>query len=351
MLRSRAPILALACTVAACTVAACTDPTAPPPPTRPDPEPRPALVGQGYTVSPLPLIPAGINDAGVIAGNLGGNAARFHSGVLTTLPRVPGLYGTYVARAINSLGGIVGHVVSERGLFWPSPTGAPIQILPNNGTTGPVLPLAVNRAGAVVGSFNAYGNVHAFRWTPNGPFLDITPAGFVLAVAFDVNEAGYAVGYGWKSDNVLRALRWAPNAGAAAVILGVGQATVIRNNGDAAGTNQLFTTTLRWPFSGGVVSLPGPQVSAVEDISENGRIVGHTYRASPINPHRPWTNYNGSTLWLPVPNTGHTDAVDGLRVNRCGTIVGTQTFTTGSRVGLRWDRSFTCDIGDVVTQP
>jgi hypothetical protein len=149
-----------------------------------------------------------------------------------------------------------------------------------------------------------------------------------------------------------RPIRWDSGAAHVPKFLGVGQATAIRGNGDAAGTNANpafvppeFTYTRHWVFPGTVASaLPGPQRSSVDDYSDPGRIVGFTFPFSPDNPRRAWTYFGGTTTFLGVPsNAGVTTAVEGLRVNRCGSIVGTQVLTTGLRTGLLWTKSLTCD--------
>ena len=75
------------------------------------------------------------------------------------------------------------------------------------------------------------------------------------------------------------------------------------------------------------------------------RVVGSTYRYSPVNPHQPWTTLNsGATTWLPVPNANLSDNVSDLHVNACGSIVGTQTFTSGGLRGLLYSKT-RCDAG------
>src|SRR5262245_34437227 len=74
--------------------------------------------GSGYTAQILPLIPAGINDSGVIAGTVGLNAASYQNGVITLLPHANGVVGLYEADAINNDGAIAGNVVNGPGMFW-----------------------------------------------------------------------------------------------------------------------------------------------------------------------------------------------------------------------------------------
>jgi hypothetical protein len=204
----------------------------------------------------------------------------------------------------------------------------------------------------VVGSFSVpvgggITNTHAFRWTTFGGLVDITPPGYQFAAALDVNDAGYAVGYGWLPGGHVQALRWNP-AGVATVLVG-DEAMAIAENGDAIGAADGFATTRRWTLAGQYSPLAGPQASNPSDISVPGRIVGWTYAYASINPHRPWTVFNGATTWLPVPNAASVQNVVDLRVNACGTIIGTRIDNSGAMTGLMWSK-FWCDIG-VVAAP
>ena len=352
MTPTRSTLLLLACSLAACAPDA---PTAPQEATVREAGPSAALLNlNGYTPTLLPLLPAGISDSGVIAGTLGLNVARFRNGTLTTLPRAANLPGQYRAKGISNKGAVIGHVQFGPGLFWRAANQVPYQIV--SPSKGPVLPTSVNGSDVVVGSFNfpvpgtSYSTTHAFRWTPGGGFVDITPTGYQTAVALDVNDAGYVVGYGWRAGGAVRALRWAPWAGSAAEVLEErATAQAIRSNGAAIGPAGGFTVTKFWPLAGtGGYPLPGPQQSSPDDVSRHGRLVGYTYRYASVNPHRPWTHFDGATVWLPVPDAAFNDSVEGLRVNSCGTIIGTQYLTTGTQRGLLWSKPL-CDV--MVTAP
>ena len=341
--------LLLAAALAACDTA---------PPSAPDaagPSPDALIINLGYSATVLPLIPAGISDSGVVVGSLGLNVARFYNGVLTVATRSPGLAGDYEASGINNHGAMIGRIPFGRGLFWRAVDQVPYHIIsPNNSS---VIPFSVNNDNLVVGSFaHSSGATHAFVWTTSFGFRDITPTNFQFAVAFDINDAGVATGYGWVAGGTVQALRWRidPLTGAFTFqILPGASATgrAVSPSGTVVGTSDGFSTTKLWPLSGGVLPFPGPQNAEPEDFSSRGRVVGYTYRHSPINPHRPWTTIDGSTTWLPVPNAALTDNVAGLRVNACGSIVGTQIFTNGSQQGLIWRRALTCDLGNVVLDP
>jgi probable HAF family extracellular repeat protein len=352
MLRIRPRPLLLACALAACTDPA-TAPTSTP--TSDEPAPRLGLGVLGYTVRTLPLLPMGINDAGVIVGVIANSAVKLENGVVTTLNPLAGFKGGHYARAISNGrgGGIVGGVVNGPGVFWPAgPDPIPIPIFSNNGRDNVVTPNAINDVGEVVGSFRtSNGLIHPFRFHDGGSFLDIMPPGFTTAVALDVNAAGEAVGFGHRVGGGLRALRWQLTSGNVATDMGTGgMATNVRANGDAAGMAATFMNTRLWTAAGVESQLNGPQVSQIEDVSEPGRVVGFTFANSPESPGRPWTLFGISTTFLPIPDPALTDAVEGLRVNACGTIVGIQRLTTGAKRGLIWTR-MTCDPGGGVLQP
>lgn len=351
-MRSRLPLSAILL-LASSSLVACDAPT---PPTEPAAKPDALFViGTGYSASVLPLIPAGISDSGVVVGSVGLDVARYYNGVLTVATRAPGLAGDYEASGINNHGAVIGRIPFGRGLFWRAVNQVPYQIIsPTNST---VLPFSVNGSNLVVGSFNhSSGATHAFLWTTSFGFRDITPAGFQTAVAFDINDAGVATGYGWVDGGSVQALRWRVDgltgAFTVAVLPGaVATGRAVNPGGTVVGTSDGFTTTKLWTLGGGVQSFPGPQAAEPEDYSSQGRVVGYTYRHSTINPHRPWTVYQGSTTWLPIPNAAITDNVSGLRVNACGSIVGTQVFTDGSQQGLIWTKSLTCDNAGLVLDP
>jgi hypothetical protein len=139
----------------------------------------------------------------------------------------------------------------------------------------------------------------------------------------------------------MQALRWRRGA-LFPTILGAGMAFAIRGNGDVVGVGSDLQTPVMWPAAGGVLQLSAPQQSYPEDISSNGRIVGRTLNTASVNPHQPWTYMNGSATWLPLPNLANTYVLRNLRVNRCGSIIGTQILDDGTSVGLLWTK-LTCD--------
>jgi hypothetical protein len=89
-----------------------------------------------------------------------------------------------------------------------------------------------------------------------------------------------------------------------------------------------FTTTTVWHLNAGEqgASTPSELIGRIDDLSGNGRLVGHTYSFNRISSKQPWTVFNGGTTWLPVPNNLLSAAVANLRVNACGSIVATQWY-------------------------
>jgi hypothetical protein len=261
------------------------------------------------------------------------------------------LGGTYEARAINGHGAIAGDIVGGVGLFWPDKSQAPYTLIPppfitSTLTPRGVTPTAVNDSNVVVGSYLKYGSPRAFRWTPAGGFVDITPLDFPVAVVLDIDDAGWMVGYGLRAIGATYryALRWSPS-GVVSVLNG-NEADAINASGVAVGKAEDEQVSVQWPLSTtSYLSLAVPQggdFARVDDISGIGRTVGiaPTARISPALV--PWTAINGSSLVLPVPNESSMTNVLGLRVNSCGAITGRQVLTTGSTVGLLWTK-LNCD--------
>ena len=302
-------------------------------------------VSLGYVASSLPFRPVGISDSGVILGDLNGAAVASVNGVVSALPLPPGLGPGSGADAITSGGAAVGHSGGV-GVVWSitpaCPSGAcspPIAIVGPNG--GQVAPLGINNAFEVVGAFidtnPQDSQEHAFRWTPQSGFEDITPTGYDIAEADDVNDAGYIVGFAARSVMPNEALRWTPGSPSVATSLGTGQAIRIRNNGDAIGTIGAPPSPRLWTLAGQVYPLPGPSPSSVEDFADSGRVVGYAGTLQ-----QPWTVYQGTTTSLPWTAAPGSFPPIPTGVNDCGTIVGQQSFSDNRDSGLVWSKS-ACD--------
>jgi hypothetical protein len=316
-----------------------------------------ALIPVAYAPTVLPLIPAGINDGGAVVGTLGSFAARWTGGAPVTLPTHTDWNGSYEGRAINKRGSMVGNVVGGPGMYWTDTDVAPIVIKSpaDPDYNRAVTPRAINNSEVVVGSYEHFDkertpDLHAFRWTEGKGLEDITPGGYDHAVATDINDEGYIVGYAWLSGQRSDAVRWKPGATSVEVIGKLARANAVRSNGSAVavgttvGTlNAYLDTPWAWSLPAQSGPLTAPQQSEVTDVSNSARVVGYAAFYATVSPGRPWTTFDGGTTWLPVPNERETDRVVDLRVNACGSIVGTQRLVGGGRVGLLWTK-FQCDL-------
>lgn len=301
------------------------------------------IINFGYSVSSLPFSPVGISDYGAIVGNANGVAvASVNGGPVTPLPLPPGLGPNYQVDAISQAGVTVGDA-NGVGIIWqvnpacPSPGACvpPVRIVTPGNVA--IVPKAVNNSSVVVGSFGD----HAFRWTPQGGFEDITPPGGYEASAEGINENGSIVGYTFGRSYY--AVRWSPGTPAVATFLDTGRAERIRDNGDAVGSKEVWPGdfTRLWTLTGKSFWLAGPVVAHIDGFAETGRLTGHTTGPSTDPQQAPWTFYQGTTTmlaWTPQPGVNQ---VSHLAVNTCGTIVGTQSFVGGER-GLMWTKA-SCD--------
>ena len=348
--------------------------TLPPPVQTPPPS-----VPLGYTALVLPFTPAGINDSGVVGGAQVGNIVSWNNGVTTIFPVPPDIVLAVSGGAINNAGSVIGQA-QNRGLVWIRP------VPPDCTTTDCMLPIefhapnsapltlnAINDSNVVVGSFQVPASTtpfsptpqqHAFQWSPTGGFRDITPRGWLSAVATDINDAGEISGYGVGPDLVSQfAIRLSTVDGRPplAILSPLGEADAIANTGRTAGPGEggvpeicTVPTTTTPSRCVAITATSAPRVPAptsVEDLADTARIVG-VGSFGTDHPNKPWTAQAGTVTWLPVPaDNGNTisDVFSHLRVNTCGSIVGTQDlqFMVGStRVletqGFLWTKP-SCD--------
>lgn len=126
---------------------------------------------------------------------------------------------------LNDANAVVGTVMPRNGtaaaVAWPNPGGGRLRWLAG---TDPGFregeAYAINDAGMAVGHAHAVGDSdsHAFRWTPREGMRALGTAG--SSIAYDVNEAGQAVGVAgsraviWESDGSMRDLGGLPGGGA-----------------------------------------------------------------------------------------------------------------------------------------
>jgi hypothetical protein len=174
-----------------------------------------------------------------------------------------------------------------------------------------------------------------------------------------VNDAGYIAGWGWESYwyKTPIALRWPPNYPAAPVeVLSpdlVAKAYVVGADGFAVGRTE-SGATWGWSLTGTAGDLSAfPHESYPDDLSGPRRFVGHRHPFyGPLDYRgRPFTYFAGTLTLLPTPPPPPDlqSYVEDLRVNACGSIIGTQRFAdvvTPSAVppvGLLWTKS-RCDL-------
>jgi uncharacterized membrane protein len=163
--------------------------------------------GGTYVPEALPRLPDGssagpwdINEAGSVVGV---NTASFWSasGGWQILPRPSGAESCLGEISLNDLNAIVGKCLfagQQKGVYWPSPTAAPVLLPVASGGTR-ASPWDINNAGVIVG-YTVVGTHRtvnrATRWTPSGSgwtveFLPDLGAG---SVAFAINETGEIAG-------------------------------------------------------------------------------------------------------------------------------------------------------------
>ena len=358
------------------------------------PGPAPAA----YTATALTaLLPAGINNAGIIGGEANGNIvtrdpnncpdpAQFCLNLSYPSDAPSAMHGG----ALNDPGSIVGFTshfiegISGRGFVWirPLPAGCadsdrschlPIEIVPPNQgyESADLVPRAINNGNVVVGTYNVAVPVqgskpvisiprsHAFRWSPASGFEDITPQFWTEAAALDINDAGEVVGWGDSLGNGARVgLRWSSVAGRPPLVAfaGSGAVDAIENNGVSAGESaaqNVFGPAALFMWSAPTTSTPSttstlaaPSPSHLDDVSNRARVVGDATLGSSI-PGGAWTLFRGAltTLPFPAPSGSASAAFSNLHVNDCGSIVGTELVTStfqGSTViefnGFLWTK-------------
>lgn len=151
---------------------------------------------------------AAINDAGQVAGTIGGNAVVWNGTAATVLGSLGG--DASVVTAINNAGTVVGRSLSRSlstgGTFhatlWNGTT--PIDLGTLNGYTSEAN--GINNLGQVVGQYTSAAGAHAFLWdgttmTDLNSFLDLSTVseGWVLVDAQDINDKGQIVGNAYNS--------------------------------------------------------------------------------------------------------------------------------------------------------
>lgn len=179
------------------------------------------------------LMPAGISDAGVVAGKAfpvsGGENSFFTwtaAGGIVLLELGPGVYSL---GPMNHNGDLAGakFVGTDDSPTWFSVTGTTVQLLPQHG-----IPQAINDLKQMVG-FDADENIVAYS-PPGSP-----PLGPFGATAYGLNNSGVVVGDYWWNQKGRPVLRdhhaYMSSASAGFVDLGAGTAYAVNADGTIAG--------------------------------------------------------------------------------------------------------------------
>jgi hypothetical protein len=303
-----------------------------------------------WVITPLPFAPTAINDAGLIVGSQHSVAVQYQNGKLEVLP---GADQGSAAVNVSSTGAIVG-TMGEKAvdgadavLWFPLPLRLPAA------PVGVFEPKAINKHLAIVGvaGVAGFGSV-AFKWTPSDGFQPLraplrhTTKGDTVLVT-DINDNGFAVGmvnHGGEQRPVLwlpdgtGLFRW-PNSRVFSV-----QDLRINNRGDVAILGDPAGNVSVLHPDGTVESFPSiPPVLTVDDISDEGRLVG---TADVNGAFHVWTFYKNQLHFLDLPDRTIWEASG---VNSCGNIVG----ATGGSSGVLFARPLPsrCDGAGVGGHP
>jgi hypothetical protein len=285
------------------------------------------VISFGYTTSAIPIQPFAASPAG-IAGNwaYGGEPAFYSwaTGTAASLPSAPG--SDCIPRFVASItdGGVIfGTCLTQAGtrfgIYWPSPTSAPV-----------LIPTGVNRrlrfgsmtvtSGSVDPSTGAlqavgYGSVYvlgvtyagdyAFRWTSAGGLTL-----YALPGPGRINASGYAASYQGAATGNPQFL-WRPDG----TVLQLVNALPVKEILDSE-------AILTGDFGARVLNLDGSIASDIPDnrlvypqaMSAGGRVAGGLNQG--------WTYWEGSFQFLPLPaGSVSGDYLLPVYVDGCGTIV------------------------------
>ncbi|MSR61584.1 MAG: hypothetical protein EXS08_03930 [Planctomycetes bacterium] len=172
-----------------------------------------------FTPLGFSAFPVAINDAGAIVGHAGGRPGGTPGAVFWTPDLVPSFVADLdAARDLNERGQVVGYRMEgatpvAHGYLWDGTSLTALGSLDPNGR-GDVIPYAIDAQGRVVGSSEIRGVEHAFLWTAATGMQELAglpnPNRAAPAVALDINDAGWIVGYTPDGQGI-RDVLWGPD--------------------------------------------------------------------------------------------------------------------------------------------
>jgi probable HAF family extracellular repeat protein len=253
---------------------------------------------QGYLSSAF-----AINDAGKVAGDSGGEAAFWENGTRTDLGSLGGMGS--LALAVNDQGDVAGWArapVRLHAFLSSSTQPLPLQDL---GTSPPLFDqsaaFGVNCDRVVVGqSFYASGFTRRFvamAWTQASGIVDL-PGGNVNLMssdmaAFDISNAGWAVGFEPASATDSRPIRWSRNVQGqwqrtvlptlSGIAAGMNQAHSVNNHGQIVGTSMdsqnrqracLWEAGMAYDLNSLLPANSGWALDVAREINDRGEITG-----------------------------------------------------------------------------
>jgi probable HAF family extracellular repeat protein len=122
----------------------------------------------------------------------------------------------------------------------------------------------------------ADGSYHAFRYTDGVGMVDLGTLGGELSIGEDINDLGQVVGTSESKDGFYHAFFYSERSGM--VDLGRGNAMVINNHGDIAGTSPVASGPVFFR-DGTIVPVPSTMFGhlTVNDMNDHNRFVGTTW--------------------------------------------------------------------------
>jgi hypothetical protein len=133
----------------------------------------------------------GINESGVVAGNVDGWATVWTGNVPTTIPSA----SPASAFTINDLGDVP-VAIGSAAAVWHVPTGIVTPLVAPLGATGPVVATGINNSGNLSGWAEFPAGLRPVRWMDGVPeLLDASVAGVVHSAGLGINDDDDVAGY------------------------------------------------------------------------------------------------------------------------------------------------------------